>query len=314
LTGVSLLVAVPAAVLGAVGMGLASAAQARATKEVELGKPLDLTLFRRLVGRPLWLVGVAATVLGLALQLVALAFAPLLVVQPLLIMSLMFAGLLSARLDHRQVDRTMAAGSLICVVGLSAFLVIARPSGNGEALTPDARLLPLGIALAAVTVAGLAVGALSRRGPARVLGLAAATGVLYGLTAGLMKVVAGQARDDVTEPFRHPTLYVVCVIGPLGFLLSQNTFQQGRFLTPALAVITALDPLVGVAIGLSWLGETANGTPLALTGEAAAGLVVIIGVAMLATRASHLAEGKGDPEAGRHGHDDGYGLAGSTCW
>ncbi|WP_329059687.1 DMT family transporter [Amycolatopsis sp. NBC_01480] len=320
-TGVSLFVAVPAAVAGAVCIGLASAAQARATKEVETGKPLDLTLFRRLVGRPLWLIGIAATVLGLGLQLAALAFGPLLLVQPLLITSLIFAGLASARFEKRLPDQVMVGGSVLCVVGLAAFILVARPSGNGDVLVTGPALLPLGIALAAVTAAGMVLAAFTGSGSLRTLGLAVATGVLYGLTAGLMKVVAGQFRVGFDEPFRHWTLYIVCVIGPFGFLLSQNTFQQGRFLTPALAVITALDPLVGVAIGLSWMGESANGSPLALAGEAAAGLVIVVGIALLATRASHLsaapepAEATDSSESSGTGSDpeDGYGLAGSTC-
>ncbi|GAB3363534.1 DMT family transporter [Amycolatopsis echigonensis] len=324
-TGMSLVVAVPAAVAGAACMGLASAAQARATKEVETGKPLDLTLFKRLVGRPLWLIGIAATILGLLLQLVALAFGPLLLVQPLLVTSLMFAGLASARLERRRPDRTMSVGGLLCVAGLAAFLVIARPSGNSETLVSGGALLPLGIALAVLTLASLVVAASTNSGSWRVLGLAVATGVLYGLTAGLMKVVAGQFRLGIDEPFRHWTLYLVCVVGPLGFLLSQNTFQQGRFLTPALAVITALDPLVGVAIGLSWMGESADGRPLALFGEALSGLVIVVGIALLSTRASHLsAESEMPPaeeetaseESGERpdsGPDDGYGLAGTAC-
>lgn len=321
-TGVSLFVAVPAAVLGAVCMGLASAAQARATKEVEAGGPLDLTLFRRLVGRPLWLIGIAGTVLGLVLQLVALAYGPLLLVQPLLVTSLMFAGFASARLERRRPDRMMTFGALLCVAGLAGLLVVARPSGNGATLVTGAALLPLGLVLAALTLLGLGFGAFSRSASLRVLGLAVATGVLYGLTAGLMKVVANQFRIGAGEPFRHWTLYLVCVIGPIGFLLSQNTFQQGRFLTPALAVITALDPLVGVAIGLSWMGESANGTPLALFGEALGGLVIVIGIVMLSTRASHLSAEpvaeSGEAAAPEHrgpgpGSGDGYGLAGSSC-
>ncbi|WP_186382568.1 DMT family transporter, partial [Amycolatopsis rhizosphaerae] len=239
--GTWLVLAVPAAVAGAAAMGLASAAQARATKEVEVTRILDPGLLRGLARRPLWLIGMVATGAGLALQLVALAFAPLLVVQPLLITSLIFAAVFSARLERHPADTVMVAGSLICAAGLAAFLVIARPSGNAEAIRPGTHPLPLAIALATLTVVALVVCTLSRSASVRVLGLAVATGVLYGVTAGLMKVVAGQARDDLAEPFRNWTLYLVCLVGPLGFLLSQNTFQQGRFLAPALAVITALD-------------------------------------------------------------------------
>ncbi|HVW43264.1 MAG TPA: DMT family transporter [Amycolatopsis sp.] len=286
--GTSLLLAVPAAVVGAASMGLASAAQARATKEVEVSRILDPGLLRGLAHRPLWLIGMVATGAGLALQLVALAFAPLLVVQPLLITSLIFAGVFTARLERRRLDGVMVIGSLVCIAGLAAFLLVARPGGDSDRFTGGAQPVALAIALGLVALISLVVSTLSH-GPARVLSLAVATGVLYGVTAGLMKVVAGQARDGLAEPFTHWTLYVVCVVGPLGFLLSQNTFQQGRFLTPALAVITALDPLVGVAIGVWWMGETANTAPAALAGEAVAGAVVLVGIVLLASRASHLA-------------------------
>lgn len=297
-TGASLVLAVPAAVVGAACMGLASAAQARATKEVAVSRILDPGLLRGLARRPLWLIGMLATGAGLALQLVALAFAPLLIVQPLLITSLVFAGVFSSRLERRSRDVVMAAGSLTCVAGLASFLLMARPSGGAEAQTAaGTEPFPLAVALTVLTLLGLLVSVLAR-GSARVLGLAVATGVLYGVTAGLMKIVAVQARADITEPFRHWTLYLVCLVGPLGFLLSQNTFQQGRFLTPALAVITALDPLVGVAMGVWWMGETANTSPSALAGEAVAGAMIIVGIVLLSGRATRLARESADPVLG----------------
>jgi hypothetical protein len=122
-----------------------------------------------------------------------------------------------------------------------------------------------------------------------VAALAAATGVLYGLTAGLMKVLTSQFRDGgVVEPFGHPVLYVVCAVGPMAFLLSQNTFQQGTLIAPALAIITIVDPLVGVAIGVNWLGERVDSSPAVLTGQVLATLVLIGSVALLAQRSTQL--------------------------
>ncbi|HEY6422475.1 MAG TPA: hypothetical protein VIY28_04345, partial [Pseudonocardiaceae bacterium] len=108
-------------------------------------------------------------------------------------------------------------------------------------------------------------------------------------TSGLMKVVTGQFRaGGFTEPFGHPVLYVVCVVGPMAFLLSQNTFQQGTLIAPALAMITVVDPLVGVAIGVSWLGEQVNGSPGALAGRLASAAVLIASVVLLAYRGTQL--------------------------
>src|SRR4051795_9025682 len=84
-TGTAMVIAVPAAVLGAAGFGLASAAQQRATKEVEVTPTLSPRLLVELSGRPMWLIGLLATILALLMQLVALAFGPIAVVQPLLV-------------------------------------------------------------------------------------------------------------------------------------------------------------------------------------------------------------------------------------
>ncbi|WAL67299.1 DMT family transporter [Amycolatopsis cynarae] len=278
-------VAVPAAVAAAALMGLASAAQAKATKQVPPGRTLHPGLLVALARRPLWLVGICATVAGLVLQIVALGFGPLLLVQPLLVSALPFAGAFAAALDRRRPDRVVVLGTLICVAGLSVLLALARPAGGSDELVGNVG--PLAAVLGLVALGGLGLSALVR-GPGRVLGLALATGVFYGVTAALMKVVAGQLRLGLWVPFTHWALYTVCVIGPIGFLLSQNTFQQGRMISPALAVITTSDPLVGVAIGIWWLGETAVTGPAVLTGELFAAAVIVAGIWILAHRSSHL--------------------------
>ncbi|MBV8995008.1 MAG: DMT family transporter, partial [Pseudonocardiales bacterium] len=232
-------VAVPAAVAGAASFGLASAVQQRATKQVPTTGTLDPRLLLELVRRPVWVLGIGTVIVGLSLQLVALAYGPLVLVQPLLVTGVLFGAVFSALLAHRRVDRLVVLGSLGAVAGLSAFLVLARPTGGSNQLEQDGwALLPLAIVLG-VTVLVCLAAAGRYDGAVQVAALAAATGVLYGLTAGLMKVVTSQFRSGgPTEVFTHPVLYVVCAIGPMGFLLSQNTFQHGTLIAPALAIIT----------------------------------------------------------------------------
>ena len=286
--GTVLGIAVPAAVLGAAGFGLASAVQQRATKEVELAPTLSPRLFVDLIRRPMWIIGLVATVVALVLQLVALASGPLAVVQPLLVTGVAFAAGFTALMARRRPDPLTLLGALFCAAGLSAFLLLARP----VAVQPDADFqlrsaLPLGIGLTALVVACL-VYAASVRHSSRVLALALTTGILYGVTAGLMKVITGQLRVGLDEPFRHPVFYIVCVIGPMGFLLSQNTFQQGRLVSPAVAVITSADPVVGVLVGVAWLGERIDTSPVALAGAAVAAAVVVAGIALITARGAHL--------------------------
>ena len=282
-------VAVPAAVAGAASFGLASAVQQRATKQVPTTGTLDPRLLLELVRRPVWVLGIGTVIVGLSLQLVALAYGPLVLVQPLLVTGVLFGAVFSALLAHRRVDRLVVLGALGAVAGLSAFLVLARPTGGSNQLEQDGwALLPLAIVLG-VTVLVCLAAASRYDGAVQVAALAAATGVLYGLTAGLMKVVTSQFRSGgPTEVFTHPVLYVVCAIGPMGFLLSQNTFQHGTLIAPALAIITIVDPLVGVAIGVSWLGEQVNSSPAVLAGELIAVLVIMGSVGLLAHRGTQL--------------------------
>ncbi|WP_200834554.1 DMT family transporter [Amycolatopsis alkalitolerans] len=292
-------VAVPAAVLGAALMGLASAAQAKATKQVPQGKTLHPGLLVDLAHRPLWLVGIVATIGGLLLQVLALGFGPLLLVQPLLVTALPFAAAFSAWLGHRRPDGVVVLGALVCVAGLAGFLALAQPTGGANELVSDVG--PLAVVLGLIALLGLGLSTVLR-GAGRVLGLALATGVFYGVTAGLMKVVAGQLREGAAVPFSHWALYVVCVVGPIGFLLSQNTFQQGRAMAPALAVITTADPMVGVAIGIGWMGESAMDGTAVLAGEIAAAAVIVAGIWILSHRSSHLLAPAPTPAAGSRAH------------
>lgn len=286
MTGTVLAVAVPAAVLGAASFGLGSAIQHRVTKQVPKVRTFSPRMLFDLVRHPIWVLSVGTVIVGLSLQVVALAYGPLILVQPLLVTSVLFGAAFAARLAGRRLDLVLTVGGLACSGGLAAFLLLARPTGDGYELTGEPGMLAIVLGLV-VIVALLAARWLP--GEPGVVGMAVATGVFYGLTAALMRVVAGQFRTSgLAEPFLHWPLYLVCVLGPMGFLLSQQTFQRGRLISPALAVITTVDPLVAAAIGVSWLGETIVSSPLILTGEIISGLVIVAGVAVLARRAEQL--------------------------
>ncbi|MEU6270786.1 DMT family transporter [Saccharopolyspora shandongensis] len=285
--GTVLVIAVPAAVVGAASFGLASAIQHRVTKQVPEVRTLSPRMLFDLVRKPIWVLSIGTVLIGLSLQVVALAFGPLVLVQPLLVTSVLFGAGFAALLAHRKMDLVLALGGLACVGGLSAFLVLGRPSGQGTEFT-GASILPLALALGLLVVLAL-VAARWLPGEVGVIGMAVATGVLYGVTAGLIKVVAGQFRSGgLAEPFQHWTLYAVCVIGPMGFLLSQQTFQRGRLMSPALAVITTVDPLVAAAIGVNWLGERIESSPAILAGEIIAVVVIIGGIVVLTRRGEQL--------------------------
>ncbi|TCO60535.1 DMT family transporter [Actinocrispum wychmicini] len=287
----AMLVAVCCAIAGAASFGLAGVAQQRAAKEVRTGRTLHPGLLLRLVRKPMWLVGLVSLGVGFVSQAIALAFGPLALVQPLGVTSALFGAGFAAWMTRRRVDRTVALGAFACVGGLSVFLLVAQPSGQvTEFDVRDAA--PLALVFGPVVVAAV-LAATRFTGEVRALALALAAGVCYGVTAGLLKAVAVQIRfGGVGEPFQHWALLVACVTGPPGFLLSQNAFQQGRQVAVALAVITTVDPLVAVVVGVGWLGETVAATPAALIGEAFGAVAVVVGVAVL-TRRGNVVTGGG---------------------
>src|SRR3984885_9173518 len=87
-------------------------------------------LLVRMARRPLWLAGIASDIVGFIAQAAALRIGQLAVVQPLLVLSVVFALPLGARFSHQPVGRREAAAAALVVVALVGFLAIARPSGG----------------------------------------------------------------------------------------------------------------------------------------------------------------------------------------
>jgi drug/metabolite transporter (DMT)-like permease len=279
---------VPAAALAAGCFGASALLQyhaAHLVPERAAGRPrLLLDLF----GVAVWRWSLVLAIAGFALQVVALRLAPLILVQPLLVTGVLWYVLLSARVYHRGADRIIVAGTLVCLASLSAFLVLARPSqGGGKGLDRLSTALPLAIGLAVTLTVCLILARITSRW--RALPLSLAAGVCYGLTAGFVRSLSSHFGEGLTGVFGHWQTYAICLLGPIGVLLNQNSYQAGRIGAPALTIITVTDPLVSVAVGLLWLGETIRTDPGALTGEVLALAALAGGVMLLAGRAPHVA-------------------------
>jgi hypothetical protein len=74
------------------------------------------------------------------------------------------------------------------------------------------------------------------------------------------------------------------VVGLAGFVLNQDAFQQGTFLAPVQAIITAADPVISIALGMLWLNVRLRGSPAAIGGEVVAIVLMIIGIYITAGR------------------------------
>ncbi len=94
-------IAVVTAVASALVLGISSIADQRSTKRVESRRALSPRIMVDLVRQPLWLTAVGANIAGFALQVVALSFGSLALVQTILACDLMFAVLILWYQGHR---------------------------------------------------------------------------------------------------------------------------------------------------------------------------------------------------------------------
>ena len=240
------------ALLSAALFAVAAAAQQRAAAQVPDDRARGLGLIRVLVRRPLWWVGTGGDLGGFAAQAAALGLGSLMLVQPLLVTTLLFALPLSTWWSGRRLSRPDAAWALTLSAALALFVVVAEPTAGVDRATP-LQWLPAGVVLGALLVGCLAVAAV-RRGTLRAVLLAVATALLYGITAAVTKGVVSLLDDGLlalVTAWETPALAIAAVGGTL---LSQSAFQAGG-LAASLPIITVGEPIVGVALGAAVLGE-----------------------------------------------------------
>lgn len=282
--GLSFVVSIIAALCAAASFGAAGAFQHQATQQAPPHKALRPGLLVDLIRMQGFRSGVLLGALGFALQVAALSFGPLTLVQPLLVTGMLFYIGFACWLEHRPPDLRLIAGALAALVGLSAFLVVAQPeSGTGR--FDSAAALPLGIGLVVVVASCLGIASRLKR-EVRALPLAGATAVCYGTTAGLVRSLTSMQFGDLWTSWE---LYAVIIVGPCGFLLNQNAFQVGLLGAAAIATITVGDPVVSIGIGIAWLGEGIGSAPGQIGGEIAALAVTAAGIGLLAHRAQEIA-------------------------
>lgn len=261
------------ALVAALMFSLGTVLQQREATNVPDAEAMQAGLLLRLARRPVWLAGIVADGLGFLAQAGALAIGRLVVVQPLLATSVVFALPLGAKLDHRRVGRREMAAALAVTAGVGIFLVVANPSGGVDDASVGAWIASF--AIAGAICGGLILGARGRTAAPKAALLGTAAGILFGLSAGLTKAVVEQLDDGVLQLLEHWHVYALIVVGWASMTLSQASLQTGA-LAPAVATQMSLDPVTSLFLGTlafkEQIHDSAGGVVLAL-----AGIVVMIG-------------------------------------
>lgn len=247
-----------------------------------------LRLLWQLSHRPVWMAGIGLNAFGLLLHAAALRSGTLVVVQPLLVSALVFALPVRAALDRRLPSADTVAWAALTAAGLAVFLVVANPAaGHAQPNQPvAASLLFAGMALAAL--GSLVAAKAGTKGGVGGFALGLASGVLYGLVAGALKMTTAAAGGGALGLLTSWPLYALALVGAWGLAVNQRAYQAAP-LAVSLPALTVADPLVGIVFGAIVFGEYPADSPEAVVLEGLGVAVMTVGVVALARLEAHRA-------------------------
>lgn len=200
---------------------------------------------RLLLASRAWLAGFAMESGGFALYVIALALAPLALVQSVTAGGIGILAVASARLAHRRLSRRESLGAAVSVTGL-LFLSISLIGGGDQ--SAGGSLVDIGVWLGGTCVAAALALTVGRA----FLGAAAASGI----AGGLLFSCGDISTKLATQGGARAGFALVAVVGyVLGTSLLQIGYQRGAALTIA-GIATLLTNALPIAAGPVLLNET----------------------------------------------------------
>ncbi len=262
---------------GALGMG-----------EVSLSSPGSLLALAK---QRVWLIGTVALLVGYVFQAAALDRGRLAVIQPLLVLTIVFALPLGYWLTNQHVGRTEVLGACVVVLGLAIFTVIGE-AAEGRDNAPANEWAIVTVVVVIISVVLIVLGGRGSLG--RKAGLyGAAAGMLFGLSASLCKPTMEIFSDDgVSSVLASWEFYAFALAGIGAFVVQQVSLATGN-LAASVATVSVFNPLVSILIGTLLLQERLS-EPTWHKLVAYSGLALALGGAVAISRAT-----EGDKEEGQ---------------
>ena len=266
------------ALIAAALFGLGTVLQQRGTLQTSAGAA-QASFYVQILRRPVWLAGVLVTVVGGLLQMVALSRGPLVQIQPIFTLSLVFALPFGAWLTDQRVGRREVGGAVLVVAGLAVFLTVANPGGG----TTSPSSLRWAAAIIATAVVALVLALVSRhRAPSNVAALlGSAAGACFGLEAGLAKEFTSYVSGGVEVILGQWQTYGLILFALAGGALQQAALKTG-VLPPAMSAINVANVIASIVVGLAVYQETVaatgghGGVALAALGLTCLGVMLLV--------------------------------------
>jgi hypothetical protein len=307
---VTTVVAVVAALTAAFCFAEASLVQQTVARASGADEVLRFRLLLDLARRPRWLAGIGLDAMSFFILGLALAFGPLVLVQPLASLDVLFVLPLIARRQRRRLTLGDGIGAVLVAAGIGVFLAIATPSG-GTKVPTLASWVP--VFVGAALLAGLcAMGGLRVEGKARVIWLAVAAGAVYGVLDALAKATVDVLARHGLAVMASWEPWALLAAGITGALLGQSAFSSGA-LSLSLPVIGTLAPITAVVIGATVFGEQLASAAWQLGVQLGGGALAVAGIFLLSRSSIVAAETAAPRERALARVGSAVAFSGSDC-
>lgn len=275
--------AVVCAVAGAFFLAFGAQRQGSAVQNNTGGLALGRAGFLRLLRNPRWVFGLILLGTGTALNVVALTLGTLTVVQPIGAIALVITTIVNSRDQGIRLNRATVVSVVACVAGSALFVLLAVGVVSENTHVDATQELTVVLLLACVlTIFGGIFVIFKRR--LKAFFYIVGSGVLFGFVAVLTRIISRQIFDPNGLFLLNVQWYSIIAIaaaGGLGSWFVQSAYASGP---PDLVIagLTVIDPIVGISIGITILGELSDYVPpVVAVAMGGAAILAIVGVIAL---------------------------------
>ncbi|WP_286929138.1 MULTISPECIES: DMT family transporter [Aeromicrobium] len=248
------------ALCSALGFAFSTSFQHLAAGRVHLTVTHPLLVLLQLLRSPRWLAGSTIGLMAWLLHAVALNLGTLSLVQPIILLGVVLAVVVRSSLDRRWPSRNELVGVTVTIASLIAVVSVADTSHEGATAPTSWMLAVAGTGVAIALVVTRLANELPRRGMAAfVLGMTA--GMLFGITACLMKVVGEAISTHGVPGFLgtwSPWVLLSCAF--LAMSLNQRAYQLSR-LSHSMPVLNVTSVLLSIVLGSVLFQESLPTSP-----------------------------------------------------
>jgi len=272
------------------------ALQAIEARRAPADRALKPSLMAHLIRRPLWVGATALSLLGWPLQILALAHAPLTLVQPVLALGLLLLLVLGVRILGEHVGPREIAAVILIIASVGVF-AWAAPREPGEVERSAGLVVALGI-LAIATVLPYAIKLIGRSTYPMLL-LVASAGAADGMAAFVAKIIAQDATEGALLAVAAWAALVAAVV--IVGVVSESTALQKFAATRVAPTVLVMQIVIPVVLAPLVGGEGWSNTPLGGAVLVGALLAVALGAGLLASSPAVAQLAVGEAEDIDHG-------------